>query len=870
MRLRKGFCLLCALVLTVGSALPVFAAEAVDFKKQAQGLPGLDTVKKLSAAEQQALYEQIDGIWENGFYNQSEQVQKELENTPQFEALKAITEYFNEAQVSPLQWVDCGQLRLSGEELKDGEDYAYDATAKELVIKGSKPVTVTNLKAGEASGDTIRTTAEASVTLKDVTIQAESGKSALTAENVLKLSLVGSNSLTAQDREAISGAEVITVSGIGSLRVQGGQGSSGIGTKKLAVAGGTLVVRGGDGTPGTEEAKGGNGGKAIDANTVTVTGGSLNLTGGQPGTDGGKGAGEAGESITVVNNDKPLTQTQVTLKDGADQPVAGTAVTALSLTPEESYGLTGVVTDETGTVYLYLPQDTKATAVAIGSATYTGDPITAGETGVLTLAAAGTDTKSDTNTNTNTNTDTNTNTNTNTNTGTNTGTNAGTNAEPEPAPKADQSPPRDLQCTAQTPSSVTLQEVQGVGTTYYAYGATPEKPDIDWTTSNTFTGLTPGKTYYFFAYFGGNDKTKDSPVSNALAVTLQKGMTAMDVDVQGLEKTYDGKSASPSVSIPSGATIRFRETDSGAYELTSIPTYTNAGTYKVYYQVTQQGCEDVSGMVTVKINPATPTATIKDLTVTHDGKTHPMDGIQVQGVNGETYKGGIIYTYFTDEALTKGQTTTPPSAVGTYYVRAYIPAGGNYTDAVSNIAKLVIKKSDTSNNSNTTKPTTGGNTTTTHTTGKTYTVTASAGSGGTITQSGKVSVQSGKSASFTIVADKNFEVADVKVDGKSMGSVGVYTFTDVKADHTIEATFRRTVAETTAPTTAPTTVPTTAPTTVPTTETVPMTTEEAQKPTKKKGIPIIVPILLVVLAGCAIGGAVFVYRKYGEEGEYSE
>ena len=428
-----------------------------------------------------------------------------------------------------------------------------------------------------------------------------------------------------------------------------------------------------------------------------------------------------------------------------------------------------------------------------------------------------------------------------------------------------------LECESQTPSSVTLKEVQGVGTTYYAYGTTAEKPETNWVDTRTFINLTPGKTYYFFAKFGGNDTTEESLVSQALAVTLQGGLTAQDVNVQGLEKTYDGKSASPSVSIPAGATIRFRENDSGDYVLTSTPTYTNVGTYKVGYQVTQQGYDPISGMVTVKINPATPTATIKDLTVTHDGKTHPMDGIQVTGVNGETYKGSIIYTYFTDESLSKGQTTTPPSAVGTYYVRAYIPAGGNYTDAISNIAKLVIQKSASSSGSTTTnKPTTGGNTGTTQTTGKTHTVTASAGTGGSITQSGKVTVQSGKSASFTIVADKNFEVADVKVDGKSMGSVGVYTFTDVKADHTIEATFRRTVAETTAPTTEPTTAPTTAPTTVPTTQTVPMTTEETQKPAKKKGIPIIVPILLVVLAGCAIGGAVFVYRKYGEEGEYSE
>lgn len=47
MRLKKVICLLSALALTAALALPVFAAEAVDFKKQVQGLPGLDAVKKL-------------------------------------------------------------------------------------------------------------------------------------------------------------------------------------------------------------------------------------------------------------------------------------------------------------------------------------------------------------------------------------------------------------------------------------------------------------------------------------------------------------------------------------------------------------------------------------------------------------------------------------------------------------------------------------------------------------------------------------------------------------------------------------------------------------------------------------------------------
>ena len=112
------------------------------------------------------------------------------------------------------------------------------------------------------------------------------------------------------------------------------------------------------------------------------------------------------------------------------------------------------------------------------------------------------------------------------------------------------------------------------------------------------------------------------------------------------------------------------------------------------------------------------------------------------------------------------------------------------------------------------------------------------------------------------MANKDYEVEDVKVDGKSIGSVGVYTFTNVKANHTIEATFRRTVAETTAPTepsTEATTLPTETEVEVPTESTAPV----EQKPAKKK-ISIVVPILLTVLAFGAIGGGIVVYKKFEE------
>ena len=74
-----------------------------------------------------------------------------------------------------------------------------------------------------------------------------------------------------------------------------------------------------------------------------------------------------------------------------------------------------------------------------------------------------------------------------------------------------------------------------------------------------------------------------------------------------------------------------------------------------------------------------------------------------------------------------------------------------------------------------------------------YDITATAGEGGTITAEGladgKGSVTEGESATFTITANDGYEVSDVKVDGTSVGKRTSYTFENVTAAHTIEATF---------------------------------------------------------------------------------
>lgn len=69
------------------------------------------------------------------------------------------------------------------------------------------------------------------------------------------------------------------------------------------------------------------------------------------------------------------------------------------------------------------------------------------------------------------------------------------------------------------------------------------------------------------------------------------------------------------------------------------------------------------------------------------------------------------------------------------------------------------------------------------------TVTASAGSNGTIDPSGPVSVACGADQPFSIVPASGFGVADVLVDGNSVGPVTTFTFLDVAENHTIAATF---------------------------------------------------------------------------------
>jgi hypothetical protein len=74
----------------------------------------------------------------------------------------------------------------------------------------------------------------------------------------------------------------------------------------------------------------------------------------------------------------------------------------------------------------------------------------------------------------------------------------------------------------------------------------------------------------------------------------------------------------------------------------------------------------------------------------------------------------------------------------------------------------------------------------------TYTITASAGSNGSILPSGAVLVNGGTSKTFTITPKSGYKVYRVLLNGKSIGAVKSYTFSNIIANQTIRAEFTST------------------------------------------------------------------------------
>ena len=72
-----------------------------------------------------------------------------------------------------------------------------------------------------------------------------------------------------------------------------------------------------------------------------------------------------------------------------------------------------------------------------------------------------------------------------------------------------------------------------------------------------------------------------------------------------------------------------------------------------------------------------------------------------------------------------------------------------------------------------------------------YTISAPAALHGVVAPAGTVAVTCGAAQTFTISPDSGYHVLDVQVDGISVGVVASYAFSDVRANHSLVASFEQ-------------------------------------------------------------------------------
>ena len=167
------------------------------------------------------------------------------------------------------------------------------------------------------------------------------------------------------------------------------------------------------------------------------------------------------------------------------------------------------------------------------------------------------------------------------------------------------------------------------------------------------------------------------------------------------------------------------------------------------------------------IKPATSTGEPKYTKITTSGKTLKDVTLTIEGSTLNPSDGKLEWVDDKGEPLPDDTTVK----ANTTYKWRFTPDDDNYTTLTGEV-ELYHKSSS------------GGGWYDSY-----YTIKATAGAGGSISPSGNVSVREGGDQTFTITPDKGYAVANVKIDGKSIGAVKSYTFENVSSPHTIEAIF---------------------------------------------------------------------------------
>lgn len=273
--------------------------------------------------------------------------------------------------------------------------------------------------------------------------------------------------------------------------------------------------------------------------------------------------------------------------------------------------------------------------------------------------------------------------------------------------------------------------------------------------------------------------------TEAKRVTWCIARAKMDnVQANGYTGTYDGNAHGITITgYPSGVTVRYG-TEDGTYDLTKSPTYTNTGTYTVYYQLTSRNYETVTGLATVMIErkaidyPVVNTGLVYNgqvQTGVESGEGYTLDSVAAKNAGNYTatvslnanykWSDGKTENVTIDWSIGKKEITSSITANGGVYNGQPFPASVKLEGVAENetvtVTLTYTKEGETTVSA--TAPTDVG----------TYTVTA------TITDS---------NYDLTGLNSKDFTITPASIEGVKVTVDGSYTYTG--AAHTPDPTVK--------------------------------------------------------------------------------
>lgn len=159
--------------------------------------------------------------------------------------------------------------------------------------------------------------------------------------------------------------------------------------------------------------------------------------------------------------------------------------------------------------------------------------------------------------------------------------------------------------------------------------------------------------------------------------TLTIKEAEMLISAQGYSGTYDAEAHSISVRAvsPSDAVIMYG-TEAGSYLLKDAPTFTDAGTYTVYYQVTKTGYKAETGSAQVIIYAAAGSMSFTSITVSKTFGAEPFT------INPTVVGDGVVTYQSADESIATVDATTGEVTIvgsGQTTITAQVANSNNYS-----------------------------------------------------------------------------------------------------------------------------------------------------------------------------------------------